>query len=631
MSAPVPTPTPGAPSPTPAPATGNPVQSVSVDANVLKQILQSVADSVTQRKTYPKPSAPRVGGVNEVGAWTGNGAADDKSTPRTNSCMRKLIMDESKNYAQVSIIEEKCRLGLKSVGGPYFCLETESDAKHVVTTIINLEAFLETHGMEPVFEIIKMDGSKVSMLAQPAMLNASLMTDWMTALRQDGVPDGKGGRLPVCPYDKTNLDWSYDAIMNSCSTALQRELQNLLTPQDKYGPMVLFHVLSLVYRNTESKVEKILKELGALNLRDFPGQNVTQYKQKADTLLNELEMNVLQGQVIPTLRTKTLKGLTTSTFSFFQNKIIDMTMETSIGSSSSTIDAVKKTLRDIQQMYLTLLEQDNYPPGQQAGKTEESKMKGLQAQVSKLSDELTKLTQDRTATSDGSRQNGKSDWKANATCHGCGEKGHIASDPKCPKYEENQKKKANGGILKPSKYDDKSVTFQKNPPGTNGLDPDTNAEVSKLIKEKLKEKDFDPKKVGKDEVIELKLNGKVVAIFCKNCRRFTRGDKKHSTAEHKGKKKGLMLKVNLNQTKPDPTPPATLVPQLDPAQTCVPLPAPVTYDFGSLERSSRFSPSSTTIDETPLFDDDEVSCDSSEDRLLAVLSRTYPKGRGRQD
>ena len=258
-------------------------------------------------------------------------------------------------------------------------------------------------------------------------------------------------------------------------------------------------------------------------------------------------------------------------------------------------------------------------------------MKGLQAQVSKLSNDITKLTQDRTATSDGSRRNGNSDWKANATCHGCGEKGHIASDPKCPKYEENQKKKTNGGILKPSKYDDKSVTFQKNPPGTNGLDPDTNAEVSKLIKEKLKEKDFDPKKVGKDEVIKLKLNGKVVAIFCKNCRRFTRGDKKHSTAEHKGKKKGLMLKVNLNQTKPDPTPPATLVPQLDPTPTCVQLPAPVTYDFGSLERSSRFSPSSTTIDETPLFDDDEVSCDSSEDRLLAVLSRAYPKGRGRQD
>ena len=635
MSTPVPTPTPttGTPVPVPFPTTPAPatVQSVSVDANVLKQILQSVADSVTQRKTYPKPQAPRVGGVNEVGAWTGNGAADDLSTPRTNSCMRKLIMDESKNYAQVSIIEEKCRLGLKSVGGPYFCLETEPDAKHVVTTILNLQAFLETHGMEPVFDIIKSDGTKISMLAQPAMLTASMLTDWLQALRQDGVPDGKGGKLPLCPYDKTNLEWSYDAIMNSCSPALQRELKNQLTPQDQYGPMVLYQVLSLVYRHTESKVEKILKELDALSIRDFPGQNVTQYKQRADTLLNELEMNVIRGQVIPTLRTKTLKGLTLSTFSFFQNKIIDMTMETSIGSNSSTIDAVKSTLRDIQQMYLTLLEQGNYPPGKQAGTPEDSKLKGLQAQVSKLTSDITKLSQDRSANTDGSsHRKGKNN--PNVTCYGCGEKGHVVSDPKCPKYDEYLKKKGAGagGILKPSKYEDKAVKFEKNPPGTNGLDADTNSKVSKLIKEKMKEDGFDPKQVGKDDVIELKLDGQVVAIFCKQCRRFTRGDKKHSTADHKGRKKGLMLKLNLTKSNTDPTTSVSPPPQPDPEPTCVSIPPPVTYDFGSMTRSTPFSPSSTTIDETPLFDDD-ASYDSMDNRLLAVLSRTYPKGAGRQD
>ena len=73
--------------------------------------------------------------------------------------------------------------------------------------------------MEPVFDIVKSDGTKISMLAQPAMLNASMLTDWLRALRRDGVPDGTGGKLPLCPYDKTNLEWSYDAIMNSCSPA----------------------------------------------------------------------------------------------------------------------------------------------------------------------------------------------------------------------------------------------------------------------------------------------------------------------------------------------------------------------------------------------------------------------------
>ena len=80
MSAPVPTPTPGTPTQgTTPPATtsaGTPVKSVSVDAAVLQKILQSVADSVTQKKSYPKPPAPRVGGVNEVGACVDNARPD---------------------------------------------------------------------------------------------------------------------------------------------------------------------------------------------------------------------------------------------------------------------------------------------------------------------------------------------------------------------------------------------------------------------------------------------------------------------------------------------------------------------------------------------------------------------------
>ena len=154
--------------------------------------------------------------------------------------------------------------------------------------------------------------------------------------------------------------------------------------------------------------------------------------------------------------------------------------------------------------------------------------------------------------------------------------------------------------------------------------------VSKLIKEKMNEEGFDPKKIGKDEVIQLKLDGQVVAVFCKTCRRFTRGDKRHSTAEHKSRKKGLMLKVNLTKSNTDPSTSSCPAPQPDPEPPCASIPTPATYDCGSMTRSTPFSPSSTTIDETILFDDD-ASCDSVDNRLLATLSRAYPKGAGRQD
>jgi hypothetical protein len=55
----------------------------------------------------------------------------------------------------LSALEKRCRGGLKSgsPSGPFFCLETESDAKHVVTVIRSLQEDLKTHGLDPVFNM----------------------------------------------------------------------------------------------------------------------------------------------------------------------------------------------------------------------------------------------------------------------------------------------------------------------------------------------------------------------------------------------------------------------------------------------------------------------------------------------
>ena len=120
----------------------------------------------------------------------------------------------------MTVIEQKCREGLGSLGGPLFCLETEADAKKVVTTIHDFEDFLETHGLEPVFNIVTA-AATINMLKQPGLLTADMITTWIDDLKSNGVQDGAGGRLTVCAYDRINLDWSYDAVVNSCSAALQ--------------------------------------------------------------------------------------------------------------------------------------------------------------------------------------------------------------------------------------------------------------------------------------------------------------------------------------------------------------------------------------------------------------------------
>ena len=42
------------------------------------QMLQYLADAITKKKEVPQLDAPRVGGVNDVGVWTGHGTSDDQ-------------------------------------------------------------------------------------------------------------------------------------------------------------------------------------------------------------------------------------------------------------------------------------------------------------------------------------------------------------------------------------------------------------------------------------------------------------------------------------------------------------------------------------------------------------------------
>ena len=95
-------------------------------------MLQCWADAITKKKEVPQLDAPRVGGVNDVGVWTGHGTGDDHM-PRTSNCMRRFMMDEAKSYSMVKDIEKDARAGLQSTSSPLFCLPTEKDAKDVVT------------------------------------------------------------------------------------------------------------------------------------------------------------------------------------------------------------------------------------------------------------------------------------------------------------------------------------------------------------------------------------------------------------------------------------------------------------------------------------------------------------------
>jgi hypothetical protein len=522
-----------------------------IDQAALMQILATIQQA-QQRPVHQVPDAPRCGGVSSMGAWTGGGARSDPTSPRTNFCLRALQMEPSKAFAQLTLIEKECRSGLKSKTGPLFCLNTEPDAKHVITVINNLDDFLTTHGMESVFRIT--DGNTTTdMLKRPAILTKDFVDVWIKNLTVDGVFSNgvTSNRLPLCPYDRTNLEWSYDAVLNSCSDALVLDLKRNLKDDQATGPALLFAVLQICYRQAESKVESVLKLIEKLNLRDFPGQNVTSYKQKLDELLSELEMNLPNNAKVPGLRNKALKGLSLCTFEYFSNRVLDKLI---IG-ESATVSDIKDTVKELDILYLTLMEQGNYPPGLKAI-PEDAKVLALQAEMKYLKTEMTKLHQDRSASSTKGSTPGPS---------------ILRNSDKTVQFKSDQE----GASVSSNQPSQRT-------PKPNGLSEEVNARLTQLIKEKLPTMPkFDA--IPADAMYTIDIDGKTVATFCNKCHRFTRGTSQHTTQEHKGpnmRAKGYMCVLNSGTT---PSPDAS--PSLNQA-ALTPIHAPTTsYAFYSANQA----------------------------------------------
>ena len=141
-------------------------------------------------------------------------------------------------------------------------------------------------------------------------------------------------------------------------------------------------------------------------------------------------------------------------------------------------------------------------------------------------------------------------------------------------------------------------------------------------------------KIPEDKNYTIELDGKTVATFCNKCRRFTKGNKQHSTSEHKGgtrfrPKSGKSMMAQVSQT-----PSTFLASSSEPV--CAPIQAPTSYAMGPpLARAGMFYAANLAEAPTPSVeqdaDDDDVSeasLASVDHRLLATLG--YPKGLGRQ-
>ena len=201
---------------------------------------------------HTAPAIPRVGGVSATGAWTGAGSGGLGKYPYSGFCMRAFLADPIKNHQAMTPIEEKCRSGLKSSSEPLFSLAGEPDADKIVLSIRAFEKHCSYTGMDSVFAIVLTDGTVVSMLTEPGLIDTGMVSTWTVDLLVDGVHSTTGStkyrsRDPVCDYDRTNLTWSGEALLNSCSSALRLELETTVSIALRNGPVLMCELMLRLY------------------------------------------------------------------------------------------------------------------------------------------------------------------------------------------------------------------------------------------------------------------------------------------------------------------------------------------------------------------------------------------------
>jgi len=228
---------------------------------------------------------PRVGGTNLVGSWSGYGVNQQMRTPKTNLCVRELRGDPVKTFALRTSIQTQVQGGLNGKGLTSFCLQSEPNAGKGMTALRHLSKLIPDFGLDGIFRIIQDDGSEIDMLKTPGFITPSIITNWQNDLTVDGVfkGDGNGGRHLVCSLDIENLEWSGQTLMNSCSESLSMGIQDSLTAQnlDLNGLNVFCQIISKCYRPSSATVKKAQAALEAMDLKNFPGENVSLFVQQA--------------------------------------------------------------------------------------------------------------------------------------------------------------------------------------------------------------------------------------------------------------------------------------------------------------------------------------------------------------
>ena len=453
----------------------------------------------------PKPTnalvKPRSGGIDSTGAWTGEGI---NGSPKSFNCMRAFHGgDPLKTFTALKSIETECTKGLDAA--LQFSLKDEPNGCSFVQSFKAFHDLVVLTGTDGVFTIILDDGvTTYNMFLDAGMISATMVTDWIDKLLNDGVllaTNGQPTRLQICSHDATNCRWSAEALFNSCSEALKEEIRNTVPATKWNGPWLLWVLLQKLYRPSYTSIESLKQQLSSLNIRDYPAQDVGKYVADALLIIREIDLNTMRRGSMPELTMLALKGLMDCEDDFFRSMVKRIRLDSDVnghgsGIGNSNADP-KETLATLREKHRILVEQKSYDPALKStpaasalvGKS--SALATLQAMVGQAVEaKVGAMKQDRSASgsSGGGSQTSSSSGNSSAK---------------------------------------KSVTF------ATPLDDATFAKLNQLIKDKLATLPVRAT-IPDDAEYNVAIDGVILAKYCKHCGRFIKGLKAHYTKDHSG-------------------------------------------------------------------------------------------------
>jgi len=315
--------------------------------NALQQF-GMLGNGPTPTQVAPVLHKPRVGGTDSNGVWTGEGKGKLGLKPKSGHCYRQYAFgDKAKALSELNKVESFCKAGLKDLPKYHFQLPLEQGTTDLPDCLLEFKTFTINTGMEGIFLIQTQSGKTINMFREYGQLSDDIISTWTSDLACGMVtqtnPDGSVVHKPPCDYDKLNLEWSGDALINTCSAMMKKTIERQLSVSARSGASVLWCIISNCETSSSGVVRDLCQDLKSMSLRSIQGENVQVF---AAAALEKVALirSKCQGSPPDNLTQLALRGLTDGTDEGIRLEAKQLLREADKPSNSSSPEEVLQTL-----------------------------------------------------------------------------------------------------------------------------------------------------------------------------------------------------------------------------------------------------------------------------------------------